>query len=276
MPHELLTLLVRRMHILAMAGMLGGAMLVWAMSVRAAGPDLAQPGGLLPALAEKYERLFWLAMGVQVMTGAGNLGAFGAALPAPATVWGGRFALKLLAVLIFLAFSLLRTLVLARLTQAGGLRSARAPRVLQSFYGGTALALAAIALLASLNTLLGLGLFGVLWFLTWWSTRRAARGIEWTALEHPSMLARRLGRVALWGGINGTLFFAVLLSLIVANAAAAIVQGRASAGDFVPVIALEGGVGSAAAFIIGVVVALLFLLIDGTLARLARWLVPEI
>ena len=148
MPHELLTLLVRWMHILAMAGMLGGAMLVWAMSVRAGGLDLAQQGGLLLALAEKYERLFWLAMGVQVMTGAGNLGAFGAALPDPATVWGGRFALKLLAVLIFLAFSMLRTLVLARLTQAAGFRSARMTRVFQSFYGGTALALAAIALLA--------------------------------------------------------------------------------------------------------------------------------
>ena len=130
-------------------------------------------------------------------------------------------------------------------------------------------------LLASLNTLLGLGLFSVLWFLTWWSTRRAARGIEWTALERPSVLARRLGRVALWGGVNGALFFAVLLSLIVANAAAAIVQGRASAGDFVAVIAFEGGAGSAAAFIIGAVVALLFLLIDGALLGLARWLVPE-
>src|SRR5258707_11362572 len=124
MPHELLTLLVRWAHILAMAGMLGGAMLVWAMSVRAGGLDLAQPGGLLPALAEKYERLFWLAMGVQVMTGAGNLGAFGAALPAPATVLGGRFALKLVAGLTFLAFFLLRTLVLAPLTPAARVASA--------------------------------------------------------------------------------------------------------------------------------------------------------
>jgi hypothetical protein len=131
------------------------------------------------------------------------------------------------------------------------------------------------ALLASLNTLLGLGLFSVLWFLTWWSTRRAARGIEWTALERPSVLAHRLGRVAVWGGVNGALFFAALLSLIVANAAVAIVQGRAFAGDFVPVIAFGGSVGSAAAFIIRAVVAMLFALIDGALLRLARWLVPE-
>jgi uncharacterized membrane protein len=148
MPHEVVTLLVRWFHVLAMASMLGGAVLVWAMSVRAGGPDLANHTGVLLALAEKYERLFWLAMGVQVMTGAGNLGAFGTDLPAPATVWGGRFALKLLAVLIFLAFSLLRTLALVRLTQAEGLRSARMTRLFQSFYGGTALALTVIALLA--------------------------------------------------------------------------------------------------------------------------------
>jgi hypothetical protein len=148
MSHELLSLLVRWTHVISMAGMLGGAVLVWAISVHAGGQDLGEHGGLLLALAETYERLFWLAMGVQVMTGAGNLGAFGTALPGPATAWGGRFALKLLAVLIFLAFSLLRTLVLARLTQAGGLRSARVACVFQSFYGGTALALAAIALLA--------------------------------------------------------------------------------------------------------------------------------
>jgi hypothetical protein len=131
------------------------------------------------------------------------------------------------------------------------------------------------ALLASLNTLLGLGLFGVLWFFTWWSTRRAARGIDLTALERTSVLARRLGRVVLWGGVNGALFFAVLLALIVINASAAIVQGHAFAGDFLPVIAFGGVAGSAAAFIIGAIAALLFALVDGALLTLARWLVPE-
>lgn len=131
------------------------------------------------------------------------------------------------------------------------------------------------ALLASLNTLLGLGLFGALWFLTWWSTRRAARGIEWSALERSTELARRVGHVALWGGVNGALFFAVLFSLIVATTVVAIVQGRAFAGDSVPAIAFSGGIGSAAAFIIGAVVAALFALIDGGLLRLARWLIPD-
>ena len=132
------------------------------------------------------------------------------------------------------------------------------------------------ALLASLNTVLGLGLFSVLWFLTWWSTRRATRGIEWTALEHSTALARRVGRVALWGGVNGALFFAVLLSLIIANAAVAIVQEHAFVGDLVALVAFDGGVGMVAAFIIGAIVALLFALIDGALLRLARWLVPEL
>src|SRR5688572_7759032 len=33
--------------------------------------------------------------------------------------------------------------------------------------------------LGGLNSLLGLGLYGVLWAVTWWSTTRAVAGIDW-------------------------------------------------------------------------------------------------
>jgi len=40
-------------------------------------------------------------------------------------------------------------------------------------YSGGALG----GLLGSLNTLLGLGLYGLFWLSTWWTTRRATRGM---------------------------------------------------------------------------------------------------
>jgi hypothetical protein len=131
-----------------MALLLGGAGLVWAMAARASAPEAALGGRGLLALAEKYERLFWLGLGLQVMTGIGNLGALGAALPAPASAWGGRLALKLAAVLALSAFSLVRTLVVARLGSAGDGVNARAARVLPALYAVTTAALAAILVLA--------------------------------------------------------------------------------------------------------------------------------
>jgi hypothetical protein len=67
------------------------------------------------AAALTYERLFWAAAGVLVMTGVGNLGAFGRTLPEPRTEWGSALTVKLVAVALLLVISLPRTLAVLRL-----------------------------------------------------------------------------------------------------------------------------------------------------------------
>jgi uncharacterized membrane protein len=148
MAHETLSLLVRWLHVAAMALTLGGALLVWVVALRPGEHAPASQGRLLLGLAEHYERLFWLGIGLLVMTGVGNLGAFGLGLPEPASPWGQRLGLKLAAVLLLLAFSVLRTVVVIRLSAAGEAGLAPTARRLPAFYAGTALALGAIVLLA--------------------------------------------------------------------------------------------------------------------------------
>ena len=142
LPHETLSLLVRWLHVAAMALALGGALLVWWTNAR---PTSTDPAARLD-LATAYERLFWLALGLLVMTGIGNLGAFGPALPGPTTVWGGRLVLKLAAVLVLLFLSVVRTVLVVRLSAAHV--APNVVRWLPSLYGATSVALAAIALLA--------------------------------------------------------------------------------------------------------------------------------
>ena len=66
-----LSLFVRWAHVAGMAAILGGALLVWWLGVRR---DRAE---VVVGVAERYEWIFWAAIGLQVMTGVGNLGAFG-------------------------------------------------------------------------------------------------------------------------------------------------------------------------------------------------------
>jgi hypothetical protein len=129
-------------------------------------------------------------------------------------------------------------------------------------------------LLSGLNTWLGLGLYAVFWATTWWTTRRAARGFAWSALDRPAALAGRLWRVALWGGLNGVLFFLIVLGLIVGNVLALVLVGRAQASEILSFVVFGGAIGAAVSFVAGVVVALLFALLDGALLALARWLAP--
>ncbi len=114
---------VRLVHTLGMGVLLGGAVLV---------ASLRDPA---PA-SRAYEWAFWVAMGVQVLTGVGNLGAVGD--PGPATTWGTLLTWKLALVLLLLVASALRLLARPRL-KAPALRWA---------YGGTALLLAIIGGLA--------------------------------------------------------------------------------------------------------------------------------
>ena len=136
MDHEQLALVVRYVHVVAMATAFGGALLVTWLAWRL-------PPARIIDLALRYEQLFWLAAGVLVMTGVGNLGAFGAALPAPATGWGRTFIAKLVLIAVLMLVSLPRSLAVVRLSTA----IAAAAR-LRAIYAATSGLLAAIVALA--------------------------------------------------------------------------------------------------------------------------------
>lgn len=65
--------------------------------------------------AVRYEQVFWAAAGVLVMTGIGNLGAFGVSLLEPSTAWGTTLVAKLWLVAALIIVSLPRSLVIALL-----------------------------------------------------------------------------------------------------------------------------------------------------------------
>ena len=123
-----------------MAAILGGALLVWWLGVRRHGAN----AGVVLDVAERYEWIFWAAIGLQVMTGVGNLGAFGDALPPADSAWGTRLIVKLVAVLALAILSVPRTMAVVAM---GGDRTPR-PGLLSALYGGTTAIVVGIAGLA--------------------------------------------------------------------------------------------------------------------------------
>jgi hypothetical protein len=135
-----LSLLVRWAHVAGMAAILGGALLVWLLGTRRDRDN----AGVIIAVAQRYEWIFWAAIGLQVMTGVGNLGAFGQALPPPASGWGTKLIVKLVAVLALALLSVPRTLAIVAMA---GTKQAR-PSLLSALYGGTTAIVVGIAGLA--------------------------------------------------------------------------------------------------------------------------------
>ena len=135
-----LSLFVRWAHVAGMAAILGGALLVWWLGLRR---NRASPG-VVVEVAERYEWIFWVAIGLQVMTGVGNLGAFGEALPPSASGWGMKLIVKLVAVLALAVLSLPRSLAVVAMS---GQKTPR-PGLLSAFYGGTTALVVGIAGLA--------------------------------------------------------------------------------------------------------------------------------
>jgi hypothetical protein len=123
-----------------MAAILGGALLVWWLGVRRHGAD----GRTVVDVAERYEWIFWAAIGVQVMTGVGNLGAFGDALPPSESAWGTKLIVKLVAVLALAILSVPRTMAVVAMASDKTPR----PRLLSALYGGTTVIVVGIAGLA--------------------------------------------------------------------------------------------------------------------------------
>jgi hypothetical protein len=123
-----------------MAAILGGALLVWWLGVRRNGTT----AGIVVNVAQRYEWIFWAAIGVQVMTGVGNLGAFGDGLPSPDSAWGTKLIVKLVAVLALAILSVPRTLAVVAMTADTTPR----PGLVSALYGGTTAIVVGIAGLA--------------------------------------------------------------------------------------------------------------------------------
>lgn len=142
---ELLHLSVRLLHVLAMALLTGGAALLWLGFRRA---TATAETALVVATAVGYEWVFWAAAGLLVATGVGNLGALAPGVPGPDTDWGLTFAVKLVAVVAFLAASVVRTVMVDRLDRIPVSHNDAIRRRLGRSYAATAIALAGVVALA--------------------------------------------------------------------------------------------------------------------------------
>ncbi|MFC7155727.1 CopD family protein [Halomarina halobia] len=141
-------LAIRWLHVLSVALLLGGAVLAW-VSLRRIGEVERREryGEYAVAVAAGYERLFWGAAGVAVMTGVGNLGALAPGLPPSDSAWGLALTVKLAGVLGLLLAAVPRTLLVARCDEAAG-ATGRRVRTLRRGYGATALYLTGVLGLA--------------------------------------------------------------------------------------------------------------------------------
>jgi putative copper export protein len=134
---------IRWLHVAAMAIAFGGAVLVVVLFAR----GLRDSG--IVQVAAGYEWAFWGAAGVLAMTGVGNLGNFGAGLPAPGTDWGATLVVKLVTVLALVVVSLPRTFAVTRLVaQVEGAPTKWARDRVRLVYAATTIAFAVIVVMA--------------------------------------------------------------------------------------------------------------------------------
>lgn len=143
-----ISLVIRTVHVVAMALAVGGAVLTWGILREATRSTRPTEGVKVVVLARTYEWVFWGAFGLLVMTGVGNLGSIAPAVPAPGTRWGTVLLVKLLVILALLALSVPRTLAVCR--HGGGAPQAGPDGLdrLRQAYGVTAVALLAVVVLA--------------------------------------------------------------------------------------------------------------------------------
>ena len=134
---------VRMIHVLAATTLVGGPLSMTLLTT-ATHRDRLPPAAIL-ALATRIEVAYWLAFGIIVATGIGNLGALGAGLPVPDSDWGRTLTLKLSFVIALTIFAVVRTIVIARhSTNPTPLAAASLP----TWYGATTAATAAVVALA--------------------------------------------------------------------------------------------------------------------------------
>jgi hypothetical protein len=132
------------------------------------------------------------------------------------------------------------------------------------------------AVLASLNTLAGIAMFGVVWAVTGWSTRRGLQRLarSTSGAGTFSVTGVKLGdalvQALVWGGVTGLLFFA---GLVLYTLVFVLLPNMASAPIAAGVLLVDTGLGGVVAFVIGALSGLVLGLIDGILVSVARELV---
>ncbi len=126
--------------------------------------------------------------------------------------------------------------------------------------------------LDDLSTLTGLGLFGYLWLITWFTTSRALRAFE-------SLTSPRWWEVAragvVWGGLSGVIFLtgAIVFFAVAAFMTAAATLDRQDAIGSGLVI-FYGAIALPFAFIVGAAIGFAVAFIDYILLRLANLAAP--
>jgi hypothetical protein len=118
-------------------------------------------------------------------------------------------------------------------------------------------------LLRSLNTAIGLAIFGTLWTTTFWSTRHLLEDLQ-SGPRHPSGTAGAfIGWAAFWGGVNGVAFLLlVVIGAVLAALPTTLVAPDRSLGLAVGLIYFVVPLGSAVAFMVGFVVGLVLGAVD--------------
>ena len=116
-------------------------------------------------------------------------------------------------------------------------------------------------LLRGLNTAVGLGVYGLLWAITWATTGRAFAA----APAASGSRRRQVGYGALFGAVTGVGF---LLSVVLGGGALLVVLR----GFEALTVVLVAVIGTVAAAVIGAVIGTLFGAIDGVLARIGETL----
>lgn len=100
-------LTVRHLHLMGATILLGGSLLLWSGSYwQTDHPKLFY-------LARIYEIVFWLFVGIQVLTGFAVAALLRDQLPAVTDPWGRVFLMKMLVVFVLLLVSLYRTILLS-------------------------------------------------------------------------------------------------------------------------------------------------------------------
>jgi hypothetical protein len=120
-------------------------------------------------------------------------------------------------------------------------------------------------LLSSLSTIAGLALFSALWLTTVWSTHRTLRGAftvaPWTSVPLSTMIPRAAWR----GGVNGVAFLACLGVILAISSA---FNGDVGVVGFG--FAIFATIGAAFAFVVGLVLGLVFAVVDLALVSATR------
>jgi hypothetical protein len=130
-------------------------------------------------------------------------------------------------------------------------------------------------LLSSLNTLVGVAIFALLWLSTTFCTGHVVRSVEPAALEHPfasfDVIKRVMVKSAFWGGVNGFIFLIGLLVILVFVFLTAILPVLFSPQIFGLVFSVGffTSIASVIALILGGVVGIVFSLLDFVILNIA-------